>query len=87
MRVEGAARMPGQIGPVEGVETMKLGVWYIQEVRDVQPGSVAARSMVPQTFGYQPIRFLRRKQPSLGDIYPTIEEARRACGSPDAEVM
>jgi hypothetical protein len=66
---------------------MKLNVWYIQHVRDVQPGSVAARSMVPQTYGYQPIRFLRRKCPSLGEIYPTIEEARRACNSPDAELI
>jgi hypothetical protein len=66
---------------------MKLNVWYIQQVRDVQPGSVAARSMAPQTYGFQPIRFLRRNVPQLGEIYPTLEEARTACGSPDAELI
>jgi hypothetical protein len=66
--------------------SIKLNVWHIQAVPKSPElpwdhedlGEVA----------YEAIRFTRRNgQPETIGPYPTIEAARQACGSPDAELL
>lgn len=52
------------------------------------PDSQAARLVSNQTIGFQPLRFTRRNgQPEVMGPYPTLEAARKACGSPDAKLL